>query len=50
MLTENMPRLGPDGEPLDADLGLIEAFLNPLAFDNDGGLSHDEGAAAIMRA
>ncbi|WP_438345922.1 peroxidase family protein [Methylorubrum populi] len=49
MLTENMPRLGPDGQALDADLGLIEAFLNPLAFDNDGGMSHDESAAAIMR-
>jgi Ca2+-binding RTX toxin-like protein len=49
MLTENMPRLGPDGQALDADLGLIDAFLNPVAFDNDGGLSHDEGAAAIMR-
>ena len=61
MLTENMPRLdangnpiagvGPDGQPLAAnqEFGLIEAFLNPVSFDNDGDFSHDEGAAAIVR-
>ncbi len=49
MLTENMPRIGTDGNLLDADLGLIESFLNPVLFDNDGGISHDEAAAAIVR-
>ena len=49
MLTENMPRLdadgnpigavGPDGQPIAADeFGLIEAFLNPVSFDNNGAL------------
>ncbi|MFN7103804.1 MAG: peroxidase family protein, partial [Pseudorhizobium sp.] len=50
MLTENMPRIGPDGAVMDGgDLTLIESFLNPVLFDNDGGLTHDEGAAAIVR-
>src|SRR5690606_7459264 len=48
MLTDAMPRIGADGELID-DMGLIAAFLNPVAFDNDGGLSHDEAAAAIVR-
>ncbi|WP_029617725.1 peroxidase family protein [Pseudorhizobium marinum] len=50
MLTENMPRIGPDGQIMDSDqLTLIESFLNPVLFDNDGSISHDEGAAAIVR-
>ena len=49
MLTDGMPRLGPDGEPLANELGLVEAFLNPLAFDDNGTMSHDEAAAAIVR-
>jgi len=50
MLTENMPRIGPDGQIMDSDqLTLIESFLNPVLFDNDGAISHDEGAAAIVR-
>ena len=47
MLTENMPRLDADGQPIDAvgtdsepiaadEFGLIKAFLNPVSFDNDG--------------
>ena len=31
------------------EFGLIEAFLNPVSFDNDGAFTHDEGAAAIVR-
>ena len=49
MLTENMPRLGANGQSLDDGLGLIESFLNPVLFDNDGGLTHDQGAAAVIR-
>lgn len=49
MLTDGMPRLGPDGEPLANELNLVEAFLNPLAFDDNGAMSHDEAAAAIVR-
>jgi Ca2+-binding RTX toxin-like protein len=49
MLTEAMPRLDANGNPMDSDLGLVEAFLNPVLFDNDGGITHDQGAAAIVR-
>ena len=49
MLTEGMPRLNGAGAAMDSDLGLVEAFLNPVLFDNDGAISHDEGAAAIVR-
>jgi Ca2+-binding RTX toxin-like protein len=31
------------------DIGLIEAFLNPLEFDKDGTISHDQAAGAIFR-
>ena len=47
MLTDNMPRVFEDGTS--DDMGLIAAFLNPVAFDNDGGLTADEAAAAIVR-
>uniref|UniRef100_Q07SX1 Heme peroxidase n=1 Tax=Rhodopseudomonas palustris (strain BisA53) TaxID=316055 RepID=Q07SX1_RHOP5 len=49
MLTEGMPRLDGAGNSMDSDLGLVEAFLNPVLFDNDGAISHDAGAAAIVR-
>ncbi|MEI2297169.1 peroxidase family protein [Ensifer sp. MJa1] len=49
MLTENMPRLDANGNPMEDELGLVESFLNPVLFDNDGAISHDEGAAAIVR-
>lgn len=44
---EIMPEegLGAWGE----DIGLIDAFLNPVAFDNDGSMSHDQAAGAIFR-
>jgi len=49
MLTEGMPRLDANGNPMDSELGLVESFLNPVLFDNDGAISHDAGAAAIVR-
>ncbi|HEX2842573.1 peroxidase family protein [Hyphomicrobium sp.] len=51
MLTEGMPRIDANGNALSGanDLDLVEAFLNPVAFDNGGAVSHDEAAAAIVR-
>jgi VCBS repeat-containing protein len=50
MLTEEVARIrmDADGNPIQDDVGLIEAFLNPLAFENYGG-SADEAAGAIIR-
>jgi Ca2+-binding RTX toxin-like protein len=31
------------------DIGLIEAFLNPVEFDQDGQIDHDQAAGAIFR-
>ncbi|GAA4130287.1 hypothetical protein GCM10023067_47970 [Aminobacter aganoensis] len=31
------------------DVGLIEAFLNPVEFDKDGTITHDQAAGAIFR-
>jgi Ca2+-binding RTX toxin-like protein len=47
MLTETVDRLDPNF--LSSDIGLVEAFLNPLAFDNDGALSAEQAAGAIVR-
>ncbi|QYX56459.1 hypothetical protein K1T73_15610 [Roseovarius sp. SCSIO 43702] len=52
MLTDNMPRVMVDeatGDVSTDDMGLIAAFLNPVAFDNDGAMSADEAAAAVIR-
>ena len=46
MLTDSMPRVFADGTS--DDMGLITSFLNPVAFDNDGGLTADEAAAAVI--
>ncbi len=56
MLGETIDRLGFDMQPVDADpnapgnqeLGLIEAFLNPLAFTASG-VDTDAAAGAIIR-
>jgi Ca2+-binding RTX toxin-like protein len=50
MLTEEVHRL--DGAMVDNDIGLIEAFLNPVAFTelNGGTVSAEEGAGAVVRA
>ncbi|MEQ1670742.1 MAG: peroxidase family protein, partial [Hyphomicrobium sp.] len=49
MLTDNMPRLNGNGVAFDTDVGLVEAFLNPVLFDHNGTISHDEAAASIIR-
>jgi Ca2+-binding RTX toxin-like protein len=49
MLTENMPRIDANGNPFNEDVDLVEAFLNPVLYDNDHTISHDEAAAAIVR-
>ena len=46
MLNETVARMNPDGTP--NDLGLIEAFLNPLGFDASGA-NADQAAGAIIR-
>ena len=46
MLTDTLARTDADGSR--RDLGLIEAFLNPLAF-SDGGLTPAQSAGAIVR-
>ncbi|MFI8747805.1 peroxidase family protein, partial [Pseudomonas sp. NPDC077186] len=48
MLTETVDRLDPSFQN-DSSLGLIEAFLNPLAFNENGTLSPEEAAGAIVR-
>jgi len=47
MLTETVDRLGADGQTSN-EMGLIEAFLNPLAF-NEGYATADQAAGAIIR-
>ena len=47
MLTETVDRFDPNFSS--SDIGLIEAFLNPLEFDDDGALTPDEAAGAIVR-
>lgn len=47
MLTETVDRLDPNFNA--SNMGLLEAFLNPVAFDNDGALSADAAAGAIVR-
>lgn len=47
MLNENVDRIHADGT---ADsMSLFQAFLNPVAYDNDGSLTHDQAAGAIIR-
>src|SRR5690606_18484553 len=48
MLTETVDRLDPSFQN-DSSLGLIDAFLNPLAFNDNGALSPEEAAGAIVR-
>ncbi|WP_088283502.1 peroxidase family protein [Kineosporia sp. A_224] len=49
MLTETVDREAADGS--DNSMGLIEAFLNPQAFTQDGaqGITPDEGAGQVVR-
>ena len=47
MLLDTIDRLDPNFAS--SEIGLIEAFLNPLAFDASGTLSAEEAAGAIVR-
>ena len=54
MLTDSLPRAFFSADAatnhLDVvDEGLIKAFLDPVDFDRDGGVSHEEAAGAIVR-
>ena len=48
MLTENVNTISADMTEVTQN-DLISAFLNPVAFDNDGALTSDQAAAAIVR-
>jgi Ca2+-binding RTX toxin-like protein len=47
MLLDEIDRLDPNFAS--SEIGLIEAFLNPLAFNEDGTLTAEEAAGAIVR-
>ncbi|MGH8432060.1 MAG: peroxidase family protein, partial [Solimonas sp.] len=47
MLTETVDRLDPNFAS--SEIGLIEAFLNPIAFNENGTLTADQAAGAIVR-
>ncbi len=47
MLTETVDRFSANG--VDGSMGLIEAFLNPFAFDNGGAISADQALGDIAR-
>ena len=47
MLTEDVRRTLADGST--ADMSLFDAFLNPVAFTNDGQLTPEQAAGAIVR-
>ncbi len=47
MLTENVHTMDANG--VNTTTGLIEAFLNPVAFDQDGALTQDQAAGAVVR-
>jgi len=47
MLLDEVDRLDPNFAS--SEIGLIEAFLNPLAFNEDGTLTPEEAAGAIVR-
>jgi Ca2+-binding RTX toxin-like protein len=50
MLTETVDRLDPNFQSLDpVDNSLLHAFLNPVAFNNDGTLTPEQAAGAIVR-
>src|SRR5262245_24932872 len=47
MLLDQIDRLSPDF--VSSEIGLIDAFLNPLAFDQNDTLTAEEAAGAIVR-
>ena len=49
MLTEDVDRVALPGSPPAPSMGLIEAFLNPVAYNEDGTLSPEEAAGSVVR-
>ena len=49
MLVDDVDRFDPNFQSSDTGLTLIQAFLNPLAFDANGALTAEEAAGAIVR-
>jgi Ca2+-binding RTX toxin-like protein len=49
MLRETVARTSAAGPANDRDIGLIEAFLNPLAYDDNGDLTSRQAAGQIVR-
>ncbi|MGH6636996.1 MAG: peroxidase family protein, partial [Polaromonas sp.] len=47
MLLDTVDRLDPNF--VSSEIGLVTAFLNPLAFDNSGALTAEQAAGAIVR-
>ncbi len=47
MLNENVDRIHADGQS--DPLSLFQAFLNPIEYDQSGGLTHEQAAGAILR-
>ncbi|UYP69923.1 hypothetical protein OIU14_17290 (plasmid) [Thalassobacter stenotrophicus] len=47
MLTENVQTMDPNG--VNTQTGLIEAFLNPVAYDADATITADQAAGAVAR-
>lgn len=47
MLTESVDRTYEDGS--DGSMSLFDAFLNPIAYDNDGTLTAEQAAGAVLR-
>ena len=48
MLTETVVRT--DINNVTSDIGLIQAFLNPIAFDNNGSFTEEQAIGSIVRA
>ncbi|MGN6306568.1 MAG: peroxidase family protein [Mesorhizobium sp.] len=47
MLNETVDRVGADGTQ--DHMSLFDAFLNPIAYDQDGTITHEAAAGAILR-
>ncbi|BDW84680.1 peroxidase family protein [Roseicyclus marinus] len=47
MLTENVHTMDANG--VNTTTGLIEAFLNPVAYDQNGAITQDQAAGAVVR-
>ena len=48
MLTDTLPRSGTYGGHTPADLSLLDGFLNPLEFTDDGAMTPEAGAASVI--